>query len=168
VGDLKWLSSYSGQSTDELIALESEYRTDSLVVAFEQALDQKAVRTGVGSLTREELVILAVEAFEREVGNGGYSQFFLNSSNEYVSIIVAALMRIGCSETATLTKRAMDIVGIGPAQVTRNYSDTTTELAPERMEELSRCDIEYVAVAGDLASPLFQFIKSERKRITLS
>jgi hypothetical protein len=36
--DLKWLEGYSGQTTEELIALEGEYRIDSLVLAFEQAL----------------------------------------------------------------------------------------------------------------------------------
>jgi hypothetical protein len=39
--DLKWLDSYSGQTADQLLALEGEYRIDSLVLAFEQALDQK-------------------------------------------------------------------------------------------------------------------------------
>ena len=58
----KWLESYSGQSTEQLLSLEGEYRTDSLVVAFEQALDQKSAARGVQSLTSEELVVLAVEA----------------------------------------------------------------------------------------------------------
>ena len=78
---LKWLDRYSGESTDTLIALENEYRLDSIVLAFEEALDQKTARSGTDSLTAEEHVILAVEALEREVNNGGYSQFFFNSSN---------------------------------------------------------------------------------------
>jgi hypothetical protein len=44
--DLNWLDGYSGESVDELIALEGTYRTDSLVLAFEQAMDQKAARVG--------------------------------------------------------------------------------------------------------------------------
>jgi len=35
---LKWLDRYSAESTDELIALENEYRLDSIVLAFEEAL----------------------------------------------------------------------------------------------------------------------------------
>jgi hypothetical protein len=46
MSDLKWLDEYSGQTTHELIALQREYRTDSLVLAFEQALDQKVDRVG--------------------------------------------------------------------------------------------------------------------------
>ena len=59
MGGTNWLDGYSGQTTDELIALEGEYRTDSLVLAFEQALMAK------DELTDEEKVVLAVEALER-------------------------------------------------------------------------------------------------------
>jgi len=44
--ELNWLEEYSGQTTDELISIEGEYKTDSLVLAFEQALDQKSERVG--------------------------------------------------------------------------------------------------------------------------
>ena len=50
--DLKWLDSYSGQTINELLALEGECRIDSLVLAFEEALDQKAARNRDGSLSR--------------------------------------------------------------------------------------------------------------------
>ena len=46
MSDLKWFDQYSGQSTDELIALEGQYRTDSLLLAFEEALQHKASRIG--------------------------------------------------------------------------------------------------------------------------
>jgi hypothetical protein len=66
----KFLEGYSGQSTDQLLSLEADYRTDSLVLAFEQAIIQKAERNGVKSLSDEERIVLAVEALEREVNNG--------------------------------------------------------------------------------------------------
>jgi len=67
---LKWLDRYSGESTEELIALENEYRLDSIVLAFGQGLYQKAARSGIEPLTAEEHVVLAIEALEREVNNG--------------------------------------------------------------------------------------------------
>lgn len=74
--DLKWLDEYSGQTPSELIPLEREFRTDSIVLAFEQALDQKYERVGKEQLSNEELIVLSVEALEREVNNDGYEQFF--------------------------------------------------------------------------------------------
>ena len=72
MSELKWLDGYSGQTTEELVALEGEYRTDSLVLAFEQALDQRVEHVGQEGLTEEERIVLAIEALEREVNNGGY------------------------------------------------------------------------------------------------
>ncbi len=86
MSDLKFLKDYSGQTVEQLLALEGECRIDSLVLAFEQAVDQKAVREGAGAVNVEERVILAVEALEREVNNGGYEQFFLNSTLEFAPI----------------------------------------------------------------------------------
>ena len=57
--DVPFLDAYGGQSTDELIALESEYRIDSLVLAFESAIDAKAKHS------KPERVVLAVEALAR-------------------------------------------------------------------------------------------------------
>jgi hypothetical protein len=168
MAELKWLDGYSGESTDALIALENEYHLTSLVLAFEQALNQKVARLGIDSLTAEECAILAVEALEREVNNGGYSQFFFNSSSGYAPIVVEALERIGCPEAARLTKRAIDAFGVDPMTPSHSYRDAIVELTSEREEALGRCDTEYYAVVGDLAGPLFQFIKRERGRIVLN
>ena len=90
---LDWLDGYNGQSIEELIALERTHRTDSLVIALEQAMDQKAARLGEESLTEEERFILAIEALEHEVNNGGYGQFFVNSSREYTPVIAETFWR---------------------------------------------------------------------------
>ncbi|MBI4830104.1 MAG: DUF4375 domain-containing protein [Candidatus Lindowbacteria bacterium] len=163
----KWLDEYSGQTTDELICLQGEYRTDSIVLAFEQAPDQKAGRIGQDRLTSEEKVVLEIEAFEREVNNGGYGQFFINSSKEYTPIVVDALNRIGCADVALLTQQAIDAVGI-EGQVTVEEIDRVMEdESDERDEKLGVCDERYCKVAGDLAGPLLEFIKKNKDRITV-
>jgi len=62
MADLQWLDSYSGQTLEQLLAMTNEYRVDSLVVALEQALEQKSARAGGESLSIEETIVLAVEA----------------------------------------------------------------------------------------------------------
>jgi ferredoxin-NADP reductase len=89
----RFFKSYSGETTEQLLGLVNEYRIDSLVLAFEQAIQLKAVRAPI---SRQERYVLAIEALEREVNNGGYSQFFLNSSHEFVDTIEEALKAIGC------------------------------------------------------------------------
>lgn len=108
--ELKWLDGYSGQSVDELVALASEYRVDSIVLAFEQAIQQTTDRDSLSRLNEAELAILAVESLEREVNNGGYHQFFLNTP-EYAPFVVAALERIGCPKTANISALAISLLG---------------------------------------------------------
>ena len=96
--ELKSFDAYSGQTMDQLLSLEGQYRTDSLVVAIEQANGRKGARKGAESLTGEERIVLAVEALESEVNNGGYSQYFVNR-HELAPIIVESLLRIDCPET---------------------------------------------------------------------
>jgi Domain of unknown function (DUF4375) len=161
MADLQWLDRYSGESVDELIALEGKYRTDSLVLAFEQAMYQKAARVGKNRLTVEERVILAVEALEREVNNGGYDQFFLNSSREYSPTIVDALRRIGCSKTAEITQKALLIVHGLPR------ADRQTENGPwdKVQDALGECDSLYFQAPENIEESLFAFIKANREKI---
>ena len=96
----EWLDGYTGQSTEELIALEGAYRTDSIVLAFEQAISNKAARIGAEHLTTPERVVLAVEALEREVNNDGYTGLFTYYS-EHVPYLVPSLTAIGCDAWRT-------------------------------------------------------------------
>jgi Protein of unknown function (DUF1553)/Protein of unknown function (DUF1549)/Domain of unknown function (DUF4375)/Concanavalin A-like lectin/glucanases superfamily/Planctomycete cytochrome C len=157
----QWLDGYNGETVDELIALEGKYRTDSLVLAFEQAMDQKAAREGDDKLTNEERVILAIEALEREVNNGGYGQFFVNSSREYAPIIVDALRRIGCPKTAEITQTAMKVVQKTP-MTDEEIENGTWEEDEERQESLGECDTLYFERPESIEESLFEFIKANR------
>jgi Domain of unknown function (DUF4375) len=162
--DLQWLDGYSGESVDELIALEGKYRTDSLVLAFEEAMDQKSARVGENKLSPEERIILAIEALEREVNNGGYGQFFVNSSSEYGPIIFEALRRIGCPKTAEITHKALKIVQGAPL-INEKIEDGTWEENEERHEALGKCDSLYFERPENIEESLFAFIKANRAKI---
>ena len=162
--DLQWLDGYSGESVDELLALEGKYRTDSLVLAFEQAMDQKAARVGKNKLTAEECIILAIEALEREVNNGGYSQFLANSSREYAPIIVGALRRIGCPKTAEISQKALKIVQQAP-MTDEKIENGTWEEKEERQDALGECDSLYFERPENIEESLFTFIKANRAKI---
>ena len=162
--DLQWLDGYSGQTLEQLIALEGQYRIDSLVLAFHQAMDQKSARVGDENLTGEESIILAIEALEREVNNGGYGQFFVNSSSEYAPIIVPALRRIGCPRTAEITQKALNTVEQIP-MTREEIENGTWEENDERSEALSECDSLYFERPENIGESLFAFIKANRSKI---
>jgi hypothetical protein len=101
-----WLG-YSGQSAAEILACKTTHRIDSLLCALEEAIDLRQSRTPGHAPTEEERTLLAVMALEREVNNGGFDQFFVNSSRQYAPIIVSALETIGCTEVAALARQAV-------------------------------------------------------------
>jgi hypothetical protein len=162
--DLEFLEKYSGQSLDELISMEERYRVDSLVLAMESALDVKAGRT---ALTPEERVILAVEALEREVNNGGYDQFFLNSSREYAGEIEAALRSIGCPQQADIARRAVALLGIDGVITNKAIEEAQAAGGEELTESLNELDNEYYGCDEPIADSLLAFVKQNRSRIRI-
>jgi hypothetical protein len=160
----KWLKGYSGQSVEELLLQEGEYRIDSLVLAFEEAILQKAEREGEHNLTEEENIVLAVEALEREVNNGGYHQFFINSSQEFVPTVVSALKRIGCMKTATITQQAIKALDVTHLTL-EAIEAAMAEEDEDRLTKLNRCDDSYYESAEPIAERLFAFIKANKATV---
>ncbi len=167
MSELPWFDAYSGQTTGELIALEGVYRIDSLVVAFEDAIQQKWARVEMSGLSEEECIVLAVEALERQVNNGGYQQFFINSSVLFAPVVVDALNRIGCPKTAEITQQAIKALGLsGPfsADEAERALDVDSEPQCAALEE---CDSRYFRRPENIEVLLFAFIKENKDKIIL-
>jgi hypothetical protein len=158
-----FLEGYGGQTTEELLALADRYRIDSIVLAFEEAIGRKAPER----VSTHESCVLAVEALEREVNNGGYGQFFTNSSREFVGIVEQALREIDCPETARITADAIAALdlqgGITPekAEAAVLAEDPAVEAA------LHSCDRRYFQNDEPIADRLFAWIKANRGAIRL-
>lgn len=138
-----FLESYGGQTIQQLIAMKDRYRIDSLVLAVEQALGSKAA----ADLTEAERVVLAVEGLEREVNNGGYHQFFLNSSGEFTGFIVRALELIACPKVAAITAEAI--------------------ASQQERDKLDACDSRYYENDENIAERLFAYIEQHQQEIRI-
>jgi uncharacterized protein DUF4375 len=166
--EAKWLDGYSGQTVDQLLALSGEYRIDSIVLAFEDALGRRAQALGLGALNEVEIAVLAIEALEREVNNGGHHQFFLNTP-EYAEHVVPALRRVGCTRTADIAQRAIDLLGLpGPVDTSR-VSDALVHDPGGRLVEvlIEECDAPYFDEPEPIADRLFAYLSEHRERIRL-
>ena len=161
--DAPFLKSYDGQSTDELIALEGQFRIDSIVLAFEAALD------GKDELSSAERVVLSVEAIEREVNNGGFNQFFVNSSGDFAPYIVDSFNLIGCPQTAQLCQAAIDLLGIEDLFDVDAMEEAACDADDNLMERFNALDAVYYAGAEEpIANKLFEFIKKNSSEIFLA
>lgn len=160
--DQKFLAAYGGETTEQLLALEGEYRIDSLVLAFEEGIQRSSA---LRPTSKEERCVLAVEALEREVNNGGYSQFFVNSSNEFVDVVGQALLAIGCPRTALITQDAIAVLDV-PGPLTGATAEAVI-LAdnPAVLQALGSCDDRYFSNDEPIADRLFAWIKQNQAAI---
>jgi hypothetical protein len=131
---IPWLE-YTGQDTAEILACKGTHRIDSLLRALEQAIQLRQSRMPDMVTTPEEHTLLAIMALQREVNNGGYHQFFVNSSRQYALTIVPALDSVGWDTTAALTQEAIDALGLDP-QTLKAIEDSIREPNAERDQAL--------------------------------
>jgi hypothetical protein len=142
-----FLDSYDGQTTEELLA-------------FEQAIQGKSPE----AISSEESYVLAVEGLEREVNNGGYSQFFSNSSGEFVPVIEVALRAIKCPKTADITRDAIAALRLDTLTAEAVASAALNE--DESIQQaLAACDNRYVENDEPIADRLFRWIAENRQRV---
>jgi Domain of unknown function (DUF4375) len=159
-----WLD-YAGQTTSELIACKNTHSMASLLCAFEWGIQAKAGPGGEDELTRDERLVLAVMALQREVNNGGYSQFFTNSSRRFASIIVESLRRIGCVTTGAITTRSIAALGVqklDPAAVlvaALNADSATSKILDALDKEFYQID--------EIEHRLFEFVETHQSNIQL-
>jgi hypothetical protein len=156
-----FLESYGGQTTQQLIGLRGSYRIDSLVLAFEQAICHKPSDTLSES-------VLAIEAMERDVNNGGYEQFFDNYySREFTGFIVRALELIGCPKCAAITADAIRVLELPAGYDDITIAQTVVDLSDDRRAKLGECDSRYYANDEPIADALFTYIEQHQHEIQI-
>ncbi len=157
----QWLDSAGDRTIEEIIALENNYRVDSIVLAIEGALMDR------DACSPTERIVLAIEAMEREVGNGGFNQFFYNGSNEFTFELVAALHTVGMPEIAAIAKRAIQAIGAQPDWTHDDFEDAAADPEDAIMNELNDCDSAYYDTEDNIAGRLFEYIKANRHDVRL-
>jgi hypothetical protein len=115
-----------------------------------------------------ERAVLAVEAMEREVNNGGYDQLFRSCAKEALRL-VEALRRIGCPKTAALTERALGALKIKGPITAAAIEDAMDRDDEARDAELGKCDAAYYrgGAVGPIEDRLFAYVKANAADIRL-
>lgn len=157
-----FLESYGGQSIQELIALKDSYRIDSLVLVLDQALQRKANV----DLSLPERVVLAVEAMEREVNNGGYQQFFDNSP-EQAEFLSRALELIGCPKVTIITMDALAVLNLPNPFDVAAVKRATAALSEDAEKKLEECNARYFANDESIDQRLFAYIEQRQEEIRI-
>jgi hypothetical protein len=117
-------------------------------------------------LSAPERVFLLIWELESEVNNGGFHQYFHNSSGAGAPHIVAALKAIGAQATAAIAQRALNAVN----SVINWSRDADRQASIKALPSATRqtledLDQEYYACREDLTPLLYKYVAEHRSEI---
>jgi hypothetical protein len=144
-------------------------RRDMIVMEIETYLNEKSeYGENIEKLNSSQQAFLFVENLEREVNNGGFNQFYFNSSGDFSQETVNALLEIGAEKTAEIIKKANSEFKNGI--VTKDRTERQNELEQiekKAKENWNKCDSEFYEYKDDLIELLIAFViknKTEFKK----
>lgn len=176
MNELPFLSEYTGQTISEILALRGKFRDDSLVLAIESALierhnwhalDDAQTREAILQLTDAERAVLAIEAMEREVNNGGYFQFFINSSKHFAPFLVDALNAIGCSKLAEVSSQAIDTLRLPPNFDGMDCDEACMAAMDDVQPKLNELDEHYFECPEPIVERLLSYVERSAHEIRI-
>lgn len=141
---------------DDLLAIED---STAFAIALCSLVFPRYDRDGFAALSAAEQVAYCIDSLEREVNNGGFAQFFENSSGDTTLETIAALEAIDAPALAELLRRA---VAIFPDQVVPTDRETRLALIdgfpPSARSTWHALDGEFYDMAVDLPSLLRPYV----------
>jgi len=144
-------------------------RRDMVVMKIDTYLNSKSeYGENIEKLNPSQRTFLFVENLEREINNGGFNQFYFNSSGDFSQETVNALLEIGAKKTAEIVKKANSEFKNGTVPKDRIERQNELELIEEKAEEnWNKCDLEFYEYQDNLTELLIAFViknKSEFKK----
>jgi hypothetical protein len=122
---------------------------------------------GVSSLTGSERVLLSVWAATGEIENGGFDQFFYNSSGDHAGEAPGAFRAIGAPGKAAVIEQALALFpGKAPPSAREERIAALDELTEREGEELFEAlDSAFYAVAESVDDLLAAYVAAHEAEI---
>jgi len=132
-----------------------------ILIGLSESPQTKFGKEDFSSQSIAQKVFSALWEVESEVNNGGFSQYFVNSSAESAHFVVDALNMIGAPKTADICKRA--IVTAFPAGLPQSEEairSAAGDFPDEVLERLEPLDQEFYSYPHNLTDLLFAYVSA--------
>ena len=134
----------------------------SAIIAIDNHLGRRFY-SNPDDMTDHEKLFMYIEELEREVNNGGFWQYFYNSSGEYAMQTVGALKTIGAEHTAGLLSKAIEVFPDSNVPTDRDERIGAIEsLGNGVKEEWNDLDDQFQEYQDDIAELLLDFVRQNR------
>lgn len=143
--------------------LQMKDQTSALIELDTQVNKLSNYGEDLTKLTKPQQDLLFIENLEREVNNGGFNQFYWNSSGDYAMETVAALKAVGAHKAAEILIKANSA---WPNQSVPKDREERQELL-ENIEEQSnpvwaQCDSEFYQNPDNITELLLDYVKRNK------
>lgn len=133
------------------------------VLAASDAAIGKYLADGLHGLTEVERTVCAVWIVDSEVNNGGFDQYFFNSSGDIYPEVPDALERIGAPRAASLARRAIAAFPSGqPALENFARQDQLLSLTEQNDAFFEELDQAWYTEIEDLEALLASYLRTKR------
>jgi uncharacterized protein DUF4375 len=136
---------------------------DSLIKRVHDSAD------GFGNLSEPEKIYYSVALLRNEINNGGFHQYFFNSSGSYYDHAERGLLLLGSTQTLELLRQAKEIVfpTISVPVDTETRRDLLPALepdapTPEWFRRLDELDQQFYASPDDVTPRLKAYAREQR------
>ena len=142
--------------------------TNDFVIAMTEHLDNKTqCGNDMSVLSEAERIFYITQTLEMEVNNGGFSQFFYNSSGNFSNELVRAFTAIGANATAAICQKAVAAFGRDIPVDRDEREDMLDELESEEIDEiLEECDGAFYDYEDDLNELNYNFVMKNKESFT--
>ena len=118
----------------------------------------------IDRLNEYERVFFVTQQLEMEVNNGGFSQFFYNTSGDFSHELVHAFTEIGANKTVVICKKALDAFPQTFPVDRYERQEMLDELESDEIEEiLDECDDEFYEYEDDLTNLNYEYIRKNKQ-----
>ncbi len=134
------------------------------IIALSEYVAEKC-RFGIKmeKLSRPERVLFITQNVEMEVNNGGFSQFFYNSSGDFADEMVQAYREMGAGKTAAICQQALDAIGQPLPQNRAERIELLENIETDALTDaLNACDEAFYAYPEDLNALTDAYVKQHQ------
>ena len=126
-----------------------------------EGIQEKEAASGYASLDKREKVFFAIWTLEAEVNNGGFDQFYFNSSGDVALEVPGALRAIGANHTAEIVDKANALFGTnGPSPDIDVRQEQLEQLTERDEDTLGQFDDAFYAYEDNLSTRLAAYMQS--------
>jgi hypothetical protein len=146
---------------DKILKMDDE---TSILIEIDEYLNGKSEYCEkIDKLNESQLTFIIIENLEREINNGGFNQFYFNSSGDFSHETIDELIKIGANKTADIVKKANSQFPDNKVPKDRTERQEILEQIEDKANEIwDTCDNDFYKYEDKIGALLIEFVKANK------